>query len=68
MFEHIPTRLRGIEGCKDHIFCYKCIIKWLSSGAENANRCPICRSEVLSTEDDLLLFPIEDIDADNEQV
>ncbi|KAF1967132.1 hypothetical protein BU23DRAFT_304490 [Bimuria novae-zelandiae CBS 107.79] len=69
--EMMPMRFRGIEGCKDHIFCHKCIIKWLSTPLAKGSgvysiRCPLCRSDLLHSLLGLMLLPVEKMETDED--
>jgi hypothetical protein len=48
--DRMPVRIKDVEGCKDHVFCNKCIIKSITSGMDNANKCPLCRTELMAAE------------------
>lgn len=45
--QHTPMLIKGVNGCNSHIFGNKCILEWITSGLENANTCPICRSTLM---------------------
>lgn len=34
-----------VTGC-GHYFCRKCILRWMSAGRDNSDRCPVCRSKL----------------------
>ena len=46
-----PIRNQCITEC-GHKFCFRCIMTTISSNLVNNNRCPICRTEMLSYPDD----------------
>lgn len=48
--EHPPTRFRGAGRCQ-HIFGAPCLREWCLTHNENATRCPMCRAELFSYED-----------------
>jgi hypothetical protein len=48
--DRMPVRIKDVEGCKDHVFCNKCITKSITSGMGNANKCPLCRTELMAAE------------------
>ena len=39
-----PIKIRGKIDCCEHMFCYKCIKKWMGS----SNVCPLCKARVSS--------------------
>jgi hypothetical protein len=41
---HPPILIDNVVGCRNHIFGYQCLRKAISSGAKNANCCPLCRT------------------------
>lgn len=48
---HPPARFRGPDKCQ-HIFGAPCLREWCLTRNVNAARCPICRTELFSIEDD----------------
>jgi hypothetical protein len=66
--QHTPVLLKDIEGCAGHVFCNTCITNWLTSGQENANTCPLCRSELMELDAGGNLLPlIKHVEEDEER-
>ncbi|KAF2116278.1 hypothetical protein BDV96DRAFT_573690 [Lophiotrema nucula] len=47
---HMPIVIKGVEGCRAHIFGDCCLIDWILSGQENATSCPVCRSKFIMSD------------------
>lgn len=59
-FARMPVHIVGVNGCSNHVFCYECIITSVTSSGENANKCPLCRAQLVETRDGRLVMPAEE--------